>query len=185
MPNFTKQAIKASFMKLLNEQPLNQISVRNIVEDCGINRNSFYYHFQDIPALIEEIVTEEADMLIKKYPTITSFDECVNVAFHFALENKKAVLHIYNSINRDIYEHYLMKMCDYVVTSYLDTAFANETIRESDRKILIRFFKCGIFGLSFEWITNGMKDDAINDVHRLAELCRGLSDELIRRSREM
>ena len=48
-------------MKLLNEQPLSKISVRDIVEDCGINRNSFYYHFQDIPSLIEEIIKEEAD----------------------------------------------------------------------------------------------------------------------------
>ncbi|MEG1027334.1 MAG: TetR family transcriptional regulator, partial [Oscillospiraceae bacterium] len=91
MPNFTKMAIKSSFMKLLNEQPLNKISVRNIVEDCGINRNSFYYHFQDIPSLIEEIVTEEANIIIEKYPTINSINECFNVAFKFALENKKAV----------------------------------------------------------------------------------------------
>ena len=58
MPSFTKQAIKMSFMKLLSEQPLNKISVRSIVEECGINRNSFYYHFQDIPALMEEIIVE-------------------------------------------------------------------------------------------------------------------------------
>ena len=183
VPNFTKQAIKASFMKLLNERPLNQISVRNIVEDCGINRNSFYYHFQDIPTLIEEIVTEEADALIQKYPTINTLDECVNVAFHFALENKKAVLHIYNSVNRSIYEHYLMKICDYVVTSYLNTAFGEASVRESDHAILVRFFKCELFGLSFEWITNGMKDDAIEEIYRLTELCRGMSEELIRRSR--
>ncbi len=123
MPNFTKQAIKSAFMKLLNEQPLNKISVRSIVEECGINRNSFYYHFQDIPSLIEEIVMEEIDTLIAKYPTISSLDECVNLAFRFAIENKKAVLHIYNSINRDIYESYIMKLCEYVVSTYLDTAF--------------------------------------------------------------
>lgn len=181
IPNFTEQAIKASFIKLLNEQPLNKISVRDIVEECGINRNSFYYHFHDIPSLIEEIVMEEADMLIKKYPSIGSLDECVNVAFHFALENKKAVQHIYYSVNRDIYERYLMRMCDYVVTTYLDTAFGREAVCESDREILIRFFKCEIFGLSFDWITNGMKDDAIADIHRLTELCRGLSDELLKR----
>ena len=47
MANFTKQAIKAAFLELLDEKPLNKISVRDIVERCGINRNSFYYHFQD------------------------------------------------------------------------------------------------------------------------------------------
>ena len=49
MANFTKQAIETAFLQLLNEKPLNKISVRDIVEKCGINRNSFYYHFQDIP----------------------------------------------------------------------------------------------------------------------------------------
>lgn len=49
MANFTKQAIKSSFFKLLNEKPLNRISVRDIVEDCGINRNSFIIIFRISP----------------------------------------------------------------------------------------------------------------------------------------
>ena len=55
----TKRAIKESFVNLLNERPLNKISVRDITDKCGINRNSFYYHYQDIPALMEEILTEQ------------------------------------------------------------------------------------------------------------------------------
>ena len=55
MANFTKQAIETAFLQLLNEKPLNKISVRDIVEKCGINRNSFYYHFQDIYEVLELI----------------------------------------------------------------------------------------------------------------------------------
>ncbi len=44
MTNLTKQAVKASFLKLLDVQPLNKISVRSITDDCGLNRNSFYCH---------------------------------------------------------------------------------------------------------------------------------------------
>ena len=40
---------------------------QDIVEKCGINRNSFYYHYQDLPALIEEIIKEEAEAIIRKY----------------------------------------------------------------------------------------------------------------------
>lgn len=46
MSAYTKQAIKNSFLKLLNERPLSQVTVKAIVEDCGINRNTFYYHFE-------------------------------------------------------------------------------------------------------------------------------------------
>lgn len=48
MPNFTKKAIRASFIRLLGQMPLSQISVRRICEDCGVNRNSFYYHYHEI-----------------------------------------------------------------------------------------------------------------------------------------
>ena len=52
MPAFTKKAIADSFLKLLREKPLDKITIKDIVEDCGINRNTFYYHFEDIPALV-------------------------------------------------------------------------------------------------------------------------------------
>ena len=76
MANFTRRAIKETFLKLLNQRPLNQITVKDIVEDCGINRNSFYYHFEDLPALVEEIVDEQVLALIKNHPTISSVEEC-------------------------------------------------------------------------------------------------------------
>ncbi len=185
MANFTKQAIKSSFMKLLNQQPLSKISVRDIVEDCGINRNSFYYHFQDIPSLIEEIIKEDADRIIEQHPTVNSLRECINIMFRYALENKKAVLHIYNSANRDIYEKSMMKLCEYVVTKYLETVFGKDPESEKARASEIIFFKCELFGLSFEWIEKGMKEDAIEEIYSLADLCRDFSDEIMKRSKEM
>ena len=56
----TKKAINQAFLDILAEKPLEKITVRDITERCGINRNTFYYHYQDMPALIEEIVTEES-----------------------------------------------------------------------------------------------------------------------------
>ena len=59
MPNFTYNAIKASFIKLLSERPLSQIKVKDIVADCGVNRNTFYYYFHDIPSLIDRLYARE------------------------------------------------------------------------------------------------------------------------------
>ncbi len=184
MPNFTKRAIKESFWKLLNERPLTQISVREIVEECGINRNSFYYHFQDIPSLLEEMIMDEANALIQQYPSITSIEEGVEAAFRFTLDNKKAILHICNSVNRNIYEQYLMRICEHVVTTYFDTAFEKGIVSKSDRELMILFTKCELFGLWLDWINTGMQDDAIQKLKRLLVLCNGLSGEMIKRCRE-
>ena len=181
MPNFTKRAIKEAFWKLLNEQPLNQISVREIVEECGINRNSFYYHFQDIPSLIEEIVMDAANSLIQQYPSIETIDEAIEIAFRFTLENKKAVMHICNSVNRNIYEQYLMRICEYVVTTYFDTVFADAKIDENDRDTIILFVKCEMFGLCIHWINTGMSEKAGVKLNHLLSLCGGLIVEMVQK----
>lgn len=184
MANFTKQAIKSSFLKLLNEKPLNRISVRDIVEDCGINRNSFYYHFQDIPALLTEIITDETDRLIAAYPSIGSLDECFAVAFQFAKDNRRAVSHIYHSVNWDIFERSAMKLCGYVVETYLDTAFPDRQLPQEDRQVLVRFLKNQLFGMSVDWICGGMQDEALEELKRALELCRGMPELILRNAKE-
>lgn len=131
------------------------------------------------------IIKEDADRIIEQHPTVNSLRECINIMFRYALENKKAVLHIYNSANRDIYEKSMMKLCEYVVTKYLETAFGKDPESEKARASAIIFFKCELFGLSFEWIEKGMKEDAIEEIYSLADLCRDFSDEIMKRSKEM
>lgn len=184
MANFTKQAIETAFLQLLNEKPLNKISVRDIVEKCGINRNSFYYHFQDIPSLIAEIITSYTDQLIEEYPTISTLDECCEMAFRYALQNRSAVMHIYHSVNRDLFEESTMRLCEYAVTTYIDTAFPQHQLPEADRRAVIRFIKCQLFGMCIDWISGGMQDEALEELRRISRLCHGLPELIIERSRE-
>ena len=184
MSQVTKRALEASLKHLLLQKPLNKITINDIAEDCGINRNSFYYHFHDIPSLLGEIVTEQTEQLIRAYPSISSLDECFHVAFRFALENKRAVMHIYHSVNRDVFTQSMLKLCEYVVTTYITTAFPDDLINESDRSVVIRFMKCQLLGMCFDWIDRGMTDAAYDDLHRMLELSRDVPELIIRRSRE-
>ena len=181
MPNFTKTAIKQSFIKLLNDRPLKQITVRDIVEDCGINRNSFYYHFADIPTLLEEIIMEEATQIIEEHPSVDSIEDCLIAVMQFARQNKRAIMHIYNSVNRELYEHYLWQLSEAVVTTYFDKLTAGTPIQSEDKRIVIQFYKCACFGLTTEWIRTGMHADIQADIHRLCELKRGMAEEMISR----
>lgn len=182
MANFTEKAIKASFLKLLNERPLTKITVRDIVEDCGINRNSFYYHYRDIPALLEELITEQADNIMKKYPSITSLEEAFRAALEFSMENKRAVLHIYNSVSRDNFEQYALRICSYVVNTYAVSALKDKVISDADTKALCRFIKCSLFGLYIDWLGGNMKEDILSDLARLARLARLAAAELAHQS---
>ena len=47
MSGFTKEIIARTFTELLEEKSMAKITVKDIVERCGVNRNTFYYHFRD------------------------------------------------------------------------------------------------------------------------------------------
>lgn len=182
LPGFTKKAIRDSFIKLLNQRPVNQITIKDIVEDCGINRNSFYYHYQDLPSMIEEIILDEVNVIISQHPTIDSIEECLDVAISFALENRRAALHLYNSANRDVYEQYLWRVCGYAVNTYFETLFTKYPPQNSDREIIIRYYKWECFGAILDWMSGGMKDDIQKIFHRIAQLKRGMLEEMLHRS---
>ena len=52
--------LAASLKKFMAQKPLNKITIREIVEDCGVNRQTLYYHFEDIYALGKWMFDQEA-----------------------------------------------------------------------------------------------------------------------------
>ena len=184
MPSFTRKAIMEACMQLLNERPVNKIAVKDIVEQCGINRNTFYYHFQDLPSLIEAIAKEEADYVIGKYAQVESYEQCLNIVVEFILKNRTATLHLYNSANRDLYDGYLMNICQYAVETYFNTAFSNRKISAWDRAVIIRSYQCHCYGFFIDWLNSGLKEDILPMLARLCELREGMIEETFRRAEE-
>ena len=79
MPGFTRQIILQTLTELMNEKPLSKITVKDIVERCGVNRNTFYYHFQDIPDAVEAMVREELDEILTSQQAPESVSECMEI----------------------------------------------------------------------------------------------------------
>ncbi len=185
MATHTKRAIRDSFIGLLNEKPLSQITVRDIVERCGVNRNTFYYYYQDIPQLLESIVDEEADRMIREHPAAESLEECLNTAIAFALENRRAVLHIYHSVNRGLYEQYQWQVCEHIVTMYVEGVLSGRAVSDEDRKLMIDYLKCMCFGFIMGWLETGMQEGGQAWFHRIFILKRGDLEEMIARCEEI
>lgn len=178
MANFTAGAIKEAFIDLIEERPLSKITIKDIVEKCGINRNTFYYHYQDLPDLIEDIIKEEAESIINKYPAVTSIVECFDALTEFASHRKRAIMHIYRSVNREIFERNLMSVSDYFVCNYVNSALVGMTISDEDKKAIITYYKCVCFGLVTEWLKLGMSEDFSNEIRRIFLIKKDFAQEV-------
>ena len=54
--NETRMALVRAFFSLLAEKPIDKVTVTDITLRCGVNRNTFYYHYRDVYDLYEGIV---------------------------------------------------------------------------------------------------------------------------------
>lgn len=173
MAQLTKKAIVNSFIKLLNKKPLDKITVKDIVEDCGINRNTFYYHFADIKELTIYTFNTRMTEAVDTDASDESWGEnFINMA-KFALENKKAVYHIYNSVNREELQKYFNAIAYKAVSGFVRRRAVGTGASEEDIELITEFYKGALTGMVFTWLEKGMIGEPEVIIRRLGKLMDG------------
>ena len=159
MSSFTREIIIKTLFELLNEKPLAKITVKDVVERCGVNRNTFYYHFRDISDVVESALKREVDRAFEHPVEVDSVLECLDVLVKLIGENRKAILHIYCSIQRENFTDALDKMCEYIVNQYAEHNFDKEVLDKEEVKVLMHFYKCVMTGVALDWLNHRMSYD--------------------------
>ncbi len=61
----TRQALRQALLDLVDDKPLDQISIREITAAAGIGYNTFFRHYTDKEALVMAVATDELERLIE------------------------------------------------------------------------------------------------------------------------
>ena len=169
----TKREIAETFLSLINSHPLNEITVGGLSKTCGINRNTFYYHFNNTADLIEYVVKGIVDRLLTKYPPkINSLEDCFVAGINFARNNKNAINNIYHSTSRAIFERHLWHVCGYSVNAYIKSLPENAmpARTQEEVEVLREFLKYACFGFVIDWINRDMPEDVTEKIKTLVNL---------------
>ena len=173
MAQTTKKALAASLKKLLSEKPMDKITVVDIVEDCEVNRQTFYYHFKDIYDLVEWIYTNEASKALGDKKTYDTWQHGFMQIFKYVQENKAFVINTYHSINREHLEHYLYNETYNLLIGVIEEKAAGMTVKNADEAFIAHFYKFAFVGLMLEWIGKGMKEDPSGIIEKVNILLHG------------
>ena len=65
----TKKQLSLSLKRLLEKKSFSKITISELASECGLNRKTFYYHFEDIYGLLEWHLEQEINSIIN--PSIT------------------------------------------------------------------------------------------------------------------
>lgn len=182
MSQFTKKAIMESFTKLLEQKPLDKITVKDIVEDCDINRGTFYYYYPDIYALVEDIFEGEARRILEAHDIYDSWQEGFLSATQLARESKRKLYHAYNAISREKLEKYLFRIAGHMMHAFVSQQAEGLGAAEEDIEFLARFYTCGLVGLTLRWIEDGMKVDPEAYINKMGTLLEGSIRDSLQKS---
>ena len=94
MSQVTKRALEQSLKNLLLQKSLTKITVKDITEDCGINRMTFYYHFKDIYDLVEWACLEDARKALEEKKTFDTWQQGFLQIFEAVQANKPFIMNV-------------------------------------------------------------------------------------------
>lgn len=170
MSGFTKEIIAKTFTEILDEKPMSKVTVRDIVERCGVNRNTFYYHFRDIPDVVEFILKKKWDEIQEAPQEKNSILECMEEMASLVRDNRKLMLNVYKSVKRDTFLIYMNDVILYIITEYFKKNRNKFQLEENEIQILVRYYKCLFVGILIEWLDHGLKEDLGTEMRQAAEV---------------
>lgn len=169
MSTVTKQALEASLKHMLLKKPLDKITIRDLTEDCGVSRMTFYYHFQDIYDLVEWACIHDAREALAGKKTYADWPEGLAQIFEAVLENKPFVLNAYRALERGRMERFLYQLTADLIRGVVDECSLGTAISEEDKAFIADFYKYSFVGLMLDWIRRGM-DDNYHEIVRKTSL---------------
>ncbi len=150
----TKKAIAASLKKIMEKKPLDKITVREIIEDCGINRKTFYYHFRDIYHLIKWIFEEEAIEVVKQYDLIVNYYDAIQFVLDYVEKNKLICNCAFDAIGRDELKRFFQKDFLFIIQNIVDQLSEGKKIPKDYQEFLVNFYTEALASLLINWIRN-------------------------------
>lgn len=153
-PGITKKMIANAIKQLMQVKSFDKITVSDIVDACSLNRNSFYYHFEDkydlvnwifYTEMLEEIGSEEA-ISLPSWELVERVCKCLYREQKFYAK----AIRIEGSNSFKDYYHSLIKQ---LIEARLVDAFVEDEYHD----FYVSFFADAFAAATMRWIEEGMK----------------------------
>lgn len=169
----TKRLLANSLKELLEHKTLDKITVKEIVERCGVNRQTFYYNFQDIYDLIEWIFNEETERLLGERPEDADWKEDLHRIVSYLQENENLVWNVMRSVNRVNLEQFLKAEFTPTITEIVHRKTEGKNVPQENIDFIINVYTLSAVGLLFNWLDEGLELDCEESLNKLICLVDG------------
>jgi len=154
----TKKAIAEGFTELMKTKSFDKITIADITDICGLNRQTFYYHFQDKFELVDWIYYNEAIAQLINNLTFDNWPDKVQQM----LTTMKNKAHFYEKAlktsEQNGFENYLFSITRELFIDIIERITKDDSLSEDEKSFISEFYSYGISGIILSWAQKGMRE---------------------------
>ena len=181
MSQLTRKAIMKCTLELAEKKSLKKITIKDIADECGITRSTFYYHFSDIYDVLDGVVQAKIDEFNEEYNG--EMDKVLMRFIEYSIIHRKVWAHLFDARGREWLDKYVKTRIHYLALLQIRKMSEGYILSIKDVEIICSFYEEAIFGLLIRWIIKEEKaktvDEIKDTVERIEKLFEGQLDLII------
>lgn len=183
MAKYVEEFTAMTLHELMQEMPLDQIKVKDIIERGGINRKTFYYHFHGMEDLLKWMVSKEFDTLPTDETTFANWDEQVMALVHLMEKHKAFLLQLSESHYAPVIRSYVYDRLRRYYVSFVSNAASlyeakgqgSAPLEDADiRRIANYYLYAVMMSVVEEWFNSGCQESCEQVHDNLRKLTKSL-----------
>lgn len=169
MPLDMKDNIAEAARRLLMENNVKKLTVKDIVEECQITRQTFYYHFQDIPELISWVIERETERLRSKAEAQEDPEKRLKFFFAVSLNAMPYIRQSMLTNYRDEIGRILLAHFRRMIEESAEGKELAHRCSQAEFDLIIRYHSMAILGILASWSEEDTKhqDEVVHQIYKM------------------
>lgn len=161
---YTASLMDEAFLLLLEQKDYDAITVKEICQKAGVNRSTFYLHYETINDLLEEtvgMINHRFKASLSSVPTddpskvVLTREEYLRPYLEFIKENMRA----YKVIHEKEHLFNSQKTFEGFYRSIFSPALTNFGVSENEKPYVFAFYTQGTVAIIGKWLEGSCRDD--------------------------
>lgn len=149
----TKHALVNSLKNFMETKPLSKITISEICSDCGMNRKTFYYHFEDIYDMVRWMLEQEALEVVKQFDLLKDYEEVIRFVIDYVDANDHILSCVYDAMGREGMKRFFLSDFNVSISVIIEgiEKAMNISIAPSYKQFLCDFYTNALSGILLDW----------------------------------
>ena len=155
-----KREICAALKGLMAQKPLTKLSVTEIMRACGMARQHFYYHFEDIYDAVRWMFEEEAVALLREHEGVTLWQDGLLQLFQYLQKNRAVCLCALHSMSREHLKDFFRTDLQAIIQNTIREIAAELRYPADEREVtlLTKVYVGALAGMMEDWLLGEIQE---------------------------